>query len=182
MKGLTHSISYNVITTTCIVLASAAQANTTPMQKPNSTIGHACLSSTVLTAHNILLPAGVTSRIALRSLCLWYSDRNVSLPTLKSPSFRAFVLLHCCIDIRTKSNTDECGKFTTYRIHNFVTLLSSCLGLRVLGSKPNQSSRPGNSNTVTTLSCKRLPTRQQKTDRTYKSTGQQQYSSTGIAA
>ena len=25
--------------------------------------------------------------------------------------------------------------------------LSSCLGLRVLGSKPNQSSRPGNSNT-----------------------------------
>ena len=40
--------------------------------------------------------------------------------------------------------------------------LSSCLGLRVLGSKPNQSSRPGNSNTVTTLSYKRLPPRQQK--------------------
>ena len=63
------------------------------MQKPNSATGRACLSSTVLTAHNILLPAGVTSRIALQSLCLWYSDRNVSLPALKSPSFRAFILL-----------------------------------------------------------------------------------------
>ena len=104
-KGLTHSISYNVRTTTCTVLASAAQANTTPMQKPNSATGRACLSSTVLTAHNILLPAGVTSRIALQSLCLWYSDSNVSLPALKSPSFRAFILLYCCIDIRTKSNT-----------------------------------------------------------------------------
>ena len=64
-NGLTRSISYNVRTTTCTVLASAAQVNTTPMQKPNSATGHACLSSTVLTAHNILLSAGVTSRIAL---------------------------------------------------------------------------------------------------------------------
>ena len=113
-KGLTRSISYNVRTTTCTVLASAAQANTTPMQKPNSATGHACLSSTaVLTAHNILLPAGVISRIALQSLCHRYSDRNVSLSTLKSPSFRALVLRYCCIDIRTKSNTDECGTFIT---------------------------------------------------------------------
>ena len=88
------------------------------MQKPNSATGQACLSSTVLTAHNILLPAGVTSRIALQSLCLWYSDRNVSLSTLKSPSFGAFVLLYCRIDIRTKSNTDECGEFAT--THKFV--------------------------------------------------------------
>ena len=91
------------------------------MQKPNLATGQACLSSTVPTAHNILLPAGVISRTALQSLCLWYSDRNVSLSTLKSPSFRAFVLLYCCIDIRTKSNTDECGTFITYRIHIFVT-------------------------------------------------------------
>ena len=115
-----HSISYNVITPTCTVLASAAQANTTPMQRPNSATGQACLSSTVITAHNILLPAGVNSRIALQSLCLWYSDRNASLSTLKSPSFRALVLLYCCIDIPTKSNTNECGKFNTQRTHNFV--------------------------------------------------------------
>ena len=120
-KGLTHSISYTARTTTCTVLASAAQANTTPMQKPNSVTGQACLSSTVLTVHNILLPAGVIGRIALKSLCHRYSDRNVSLSTLKSPSFRAFVLLYCCIDIRTKSNKDECGKFITQRTHNFVT-------------------------------------------------------------
>ena len=55
------------------------------MQKPNSVTGQACLSSTVLTVHNILLPAGVISRIALQSLCHRYSDRNVSLSTLKSP-------------------------------------------------------------------------------------------------
>ena len=56
--------------------------------------------TTILTAHNILLPAGVISRIAPQSLCHRYSDRNVSLSTLKSPSFRAFVLLYCCIDTR----------------------------------------------------------------------------------
>ena len=95
IKGLTHSISYNVRATTCTVLASAAQANTTPMQKPNSVTGQACLSSTVLTVHNILLPAGVISRITLQSLCHRYSDRNVSLSTLKSPSFRALVLMYC---------------------------------------------------------------------------------------
>ena len=49
------------------------------MQKPNSVTGQACLSSTVLTVHNILLPAGVISRIALQSLCHRYSDRDVSL-------------------------------------------------------------------------------------------------------
>ena len=93
------------------------------MQKPNSVTGQACLSSTVLTAHNMLLTAGVISQIALQSLCHRYSDRKVSLSTLKSPSFRALVLLYCCIDtcIRTKSNTDECGKFITSRIHNSVT-------------------------------------------------------------
>ena len=67
-KVLTHSISYNVPGKNYdlyFVLASAAQANTTPMQKPNSVTGQACLSSTVLTVHNILLPAGVISRIAL---------------------------------------------------------------------------------------------------------------------
>ena len=62
-KGLTHSILYNVRTTTCTaVLASAVQANTIPMQKPDSATGQACLSSAALTAHNILLPAGVISQ------------------------------------------------------------------------------------------------------------------------
>ena len=152
------------------------------MQKPNSVTGQACLSSTVLTVHNILLPAGVISRIALQSLCHRYSDRNVSLSTLKSPSFRALVLLYCCIDIRTKSNADEYGKFITSRIHNFVTFsyvmplvyeysdrsptrafnqATATQSSRCLGSKPNQSFRPGNSNTVITLSCKRYSTRLQ---------------------
>ena len=59
----------------------------------------------LLTAHNILLPAGVTSRIALQSLCLWYTHRNAPLSTLNWPSFPDLVLLYCCIDIRTKRNT-----------------------------------------------------------------------------
>ena len=63
LKGSTHSISYNVRTTTCTqFLVFAAQANATSMQKPDSVTGQACLSSAVFTAHNILLPAGVTSR------------------------------------------------------------------------------------------------------------------------
>ena len=62
LKGSTHSISYNVRTTTFTVLGSAVQANTTPMQKPDSGTGQAWLSSAVLTAHNILLPEGVISR------------------------------------------------------------------------------------------------------------------------
>ena len=62
LKGSTHSISYNVRTTTFTVLGSAVQANTSPMQKPDSVTGQACLSSAALTAHNILLPAGVISR------------------------------------------------------------------------------------------------------------------------
>ena len=62
LKGSTHSISYNVRTTTFTVLGSAVQANTTPMQKPDSGTGQTWLSSAVLTAHNILLPEGVISR------------------------------------------------------------------------------------------------------------------------
>ena len=143
-KGLTHSISYNARTTTCTVLASAAQTNTTPMQKPNSVTGQACLSSTVLTVYNILLPAGVISRNALQPLCHRYSDRNVSLSTLKSPSFRPFVLLYCYVRKVIWMNSESL-------VHSELTIssyfISSCLGVRVLGSKPNQSSRPGNSNT-----------------------------------
>ena len=62
LNGSTHSILYNVRTTTCTVLVSAAQANTTPMQKPDQVTVQACLSSAVLTAHNILLPAGVINQ------------------------------------------------------------------------------------------------------------------------
>ena len=148
LKGLTHSISYNIRTTTCTVLASAAQANTTPMPKPKSVIGQACLSSTVLIVHNILLPAGVISRIALQSLCHRYSDRNVSLSTLKSPSFRALVLLYCCcIDIRTTSNADEYSNTDSHHVD-----------LQTLVYKTAKPRKPTNT------------------------TGQQQYSSTSIAA
>ena len=135
------------------------------MQKPNSVTGQACLSSTVLTVHNILLPAGVISRIALQSLCHRYSDRNVSLSTLKSPSFRALVLLYCCIDtcIRTKSNTNECGKFITSWIHNFVTF--SYVMPLVYEYSDRSPTRAFNqataTQTVITLSCKRYSTRLQ---------------------
>ena len=91
LKGSTHSIWYNVRTTTCTVLGSAVQANITPMQKPDSVTGQACLSSAELTAHNILLPAGVISRCTSVIVPIVF-DRNVFLSTLKSPSFRAFVL------------------------------------------------------------------------------------------
>ena len=79
-----------------------------------------------------------------------YSDRNISLSTLKSPSFRGFVLLYCYVRkvIRMNSESSLRSELT---ISSY--FLSSCLGVRVLGSKPNQSSRPGNSNTVTTLRC-----------------------------
>ena len=109
--------------------------------------------------YNILLPAGVISRIALQSLCHRYSDRNVSLSTLKSPSFRALVLLYCCIDIYVR-NVMRMKVESLLRREFAISshFLSSCLGLRVFGAKPNQSSRPGNSNTVITLSCKHWPT------------------------
>ena len=73
-----------------------------------------------------------------------YSDRNISLSTLKSPSFRGFVLLYCYVRkvIRMNSESSLRSELT---ISSY--FLSSCLGVRVLGSSPNQSSRPGNSNT-----------------------------------
>ena len=76
--GLTHSISYNVRSTTCTVLAPAAQANTTPTQKPNSVTGQACLSSAVLTAHNILLPAGVISRFTAVIVPIVFRQERIS--------------------------------------------------------------------------------------------------------
>ena len=109
-KGLTHSISYNVRTTTCTVLASTAQVNTTPMQKQNSVTGQACLSSAVLTAYNTLLPAGVISRCTAVIVPIVFRQERIS--TLKSPSFRAFVLMYCYVP-GTKSNTDEFGEFAT---------------------------------------------------------------------
>ena len=137
------------------------------MQKPNSVTEQACLSSTVLTVHNILLLAGVISRIALQSLCHRYSDRNVSISTLKSPSFRALILLYCCIDtcIRTKSNTNECGKFI---IHNFVTF--SYVMPLVYEYSDRSPTRAFNQATATQSS--RCPAsvilRDCKTERTYK--------------
>ena len=49
-KGLTHSISYKVRTTTCTVIASAAQANTTPMQKTDSVTGQSHISAGIVSA------------------------------------------------------------------------------------------------------------------------------------
>ena len=112
-KGLTHSISYNVRTTTCttVVLASAVQANTTPMQKPDSVTGQACLSSAALTAHNILvlLSAGVISRCTAVILPIVFRQEHISFyPKIAIIScFRTAVLL------RTKSNMDEFREFTT---------------------------------------------------------------------
>ena len=78
-KGLTHSISYNVRTTTCTaVLASAAQANTTPMQKPKTVIEQACLSSAVLTPNNILLPAGVICRCTAVIVPIVFRQERIS--------------------------------------------------------------------------------------------------------
>ena len=113
------------------------------MQKPDSETGQACLSYAALTAHSILLPEGVISD-ALQSLYLLYSDRNVFLSTLKSPSFRAFVLMYCYVRKVIRMNAESSLR-SELTISSY--FLSSCLGVRVLGSKPNQSSRPGNSNT-----------------------------------
>ena len=182
-KGLTHSISYNVRTTTCTVLASAAQTNTTPMQNPNSVTGQACLSSTVLTAHNILLPAGVISRISLQSLCHRYSDRNVSLfyPKIVVISCigTAVLLYWYKVYIRkiVRMNAERLLRRELIISSHFLT---SCL---VLGSKPNQSFQPGNSNTdshhvvLQALFCKTAKPREPTN-----TTGQQQHSSTGAAA
>ena len=86
------------------------------MQKPNSVTGQACLSSTVLTVHNILLLAGVISRIALQSLCHRYSDRDVSLfyPKIVIIScIGTAVLLVLIYLVRIKNNADEYEKFIT---------------------------------------------------------------------
>ena len=138
------------------------------MQKPNSATGQACRSFTVLTAHNILLPMGVTSRIALQSLCLWYSDRNVSLSALKSPSFRAFVLLYCCVDIRTKSNTDECGEFAYVANSQFRHIFfRHALVYEYSDRSPTRAldQASATQTAVIALSCKRLSTRQQNREK-----------------
>ena len=131
------------------------------MQKPNSVTGQACLSSTVLTVHNILLSAGVISRIALQSLCHRYSDRDVSLFYPKNRHH--FVHWYCCTAIRTKSNADEYGKFITSRIHNFVTF--SYVMPLVYEYSDRSPTRAFNqataTQTVITLSCKRYSTRLQ---------------------
>ena len=109
LKGSTHSIWYNVRTTTCTVLGSADQANITPMQKPDSVTGQACLSSAVLTAHNILLPEGVISRCTSVIVPTVFIQERISFyPKIAIIScFRTNVLL------RTKSNTDEFREFGT---------------------------------------------------------------------
>ena len=115
-KGLTHSISYNVRTTTCTVLGSAFQANTTPMQKPDSLKGQACLSSAVFTAHNILLPEGVISRCtAVIEPFVFRQERISFYPKIAIITcFRTNVLL------RTRSIMDEFREFTTLLTHNFI--------------------------------------------------------------
>ena len=77
------------------------------MQKPNSVTGQACLSSAVLTAHNILLPVGVISRYTAVIVPIVFRQERISFyPKIAIIScFRTAVLL------RTKSDTDECGEF-----------------------------------------------------------------------
>ena len=71
LKDSTRSISYNVRTTKYNTIRtqydvrgmqSKLKMTSSPMQKPDSVTGQACLSSAILTAHNILLPEGVISR------------------------------------------------------------------------------------------------------------------------
>ena len=121
------------------------------MQKPNSVTGQACLSSTVLTVHNILLLAGVISRIALQSLCHRYSDGDVSLfyPRIVIIScIGTAVLLVLIYLVRIKNNADEYEKFIYVANSSFRHIfLRHAFGIRVLGSKANQRFQPGNSNT-----------------------------------
>ena len=109
LKGSTHSIWYNVRTTTCTVLGSAVQANITPMQKPDSVTGQACLSSATLIAHNILLPAGVISQSTAVIVPVVFRQEHTSFyPKIAIIScFRTAVLL------LTKNNMDEFREFTT---------------------------------------------------------------------
>ena len=104
-KGSTHSISYNVRTTTCTVLGSAVQANTSPMQKPDSVTGQACLSSAVLTAHNIVLPEGVISRCTAAIVPIVFRQERISF-------YPKIAIISCFrtinkVLLRTKSNMDE---------------------------------------------------------------------------
>ena len=163
IQWFTRSISYNARTTTCTVLASAAQANTTPMQKPNSVTGLACLSSTVLTVHNILLPAGVISRITLQSLCHRYSDRDVSFyPKIAIIScIGTAVLLVLIYVIKVMRMNME--RSITSRIYNFVTF-SYVMPLVYEDSdlSPTRAFKQATATqTVITLSCKRYSTRLQ---------------------
>ena len=79
------------------------------MQKPDSETGQASLSYAVLTAHNILLPAGVISRCTAVIVPIVSRQEHISFyPKIAIIScFRTAVLL------RTKRNTDEFGEFAT---------------------------------------------------------------------
>ena len=110
------------------------------MQKPDSVTGQACLSSAALTAHNILvlLSAGVISRCTAVIAPIVFRQERVS--------FYPKIAIVSCIHVRKviRMNAES-----SLRIELTISscFLSSCLGVRVLGSKPNQRSRPGNSNT-----------------------------------
>ena len=88
---------------------SAAQANATPMQKPDSVTGQAYLSSAALTARNILLPDGVISQSTAVIVPIVFRQEHTSFyPKIAIISrFRTAVLL------RTKSNMDEFREFST---------------------------------------------------------------------
>ena len=89
----------------CVCCSSDA----TPMQKPDSVTGQACLSSAVLTAHNILLPEGVISRCTAVIVPIVFRQERISFyPKIAIIScFRTNVLL------RTKSNMNEFREFST---------------------------------------------------------------------
>ena len=156
-KGSTHSISYNVRTTTCTVLACAAQADTTPMQKPDSVTGQARLSSKVLTAHNILLPAGVISQsIAVIVPIVFRLEHTSFYPKIAIIScFRTAVLL------RTKSKT-----------HNFVIfyfVMPWCTSTRI-EAQPELSTRQQQHRQQSSRRPARVCLQDSKTERSYKYT------------
>ena len=153
-KGSTHSISYNVRTTTCTVLVSAAQANATPMQKPDSV---ACLSSAALTAHNILLPAGVISQSTAVIVPIVFRQEHTSFyPKIAIIScFRTAVLL------RTKSKT-----------HNFVIfyfVMPWCTSTRI-EAQPELSTRQQQHRQQSSRRPASFCLQDSKTERSYKYT------------
>ena len=118
LKDSTRSISYNVRTTKYNTIRtqydvrgmqSKLKMTSSPMQKPDSVTGQACLSSAPLTAHNILLSAGVISRCTAVILPIVFRQEHISF----YPKIAIILCFRTAVLLRTKSNTDEFGEVAT---------------------------------------------------------------------